>query len=122
MPGPGEFCWETLNTSDVEKAKAFYCAVFGWTIATGPGSDMSVFKAGETMVADVEPLRRPSMPTHWLSHLVVDKLEPARERAAKLGGRVLVPDVTIPQIGRMAVITDSLGAVVSLFQPNKPAA
>jgi predicted enzyme related to lactoylglutathione lyase len=121
MPKPGEFCWESLNTSDVEKAKAFYQAVLGWSIGTGMGNDMPIFKAGEAMVADVAPLPAPGMPTHWLAHLVVERLEAGRDRAVKLGGSVLMPLVEIPKVGRIAVVRDSLGAVVSLFEPGRPA-
>jgi len=121
MPAAGEFCWETLNTTDIEKAKAFYATLFGWTAAAGPGGNMNVFSAGETQVADVEPAQ-PGMPSHWLAHVVVAKLEPARERAEKLGAKVFVPVIDIPQVGRVCIIQDPVGAVISLFEPGMPAA
>jgi hypothetical protein len=121
MPHAGEFCWETLNTSDVAKAKAFYAQVFGWNIDSAPGNEMNVCKAGEVMVADVEPLHMPGVPTHWLAHVVVaGKLEAAREKAEKLGGKVIVPVVEIPGVGRMSIVADPLGAVISLFEPQMP--
>lgn len=121
MPAAGEFCWETLNTSDVEKAKDYYAKVLGWTIASGPGNNMGVFQAGEVMVADVEPLHMPGVPTHWLAHVIAGKLEPAREKAEKLGAKVIVPVVEIPGVGRISIVADPLGAVISLFEPQMPA-
>lgn len=121
MPGAGEFCWETLNTTDIEKAKAFYTTLFGWTAAGGPGGNMTVMSAESTQVADFEPVQ-PGMPSHWLAHVVVEKLEAARERAEKLGAKIFVPVIDIPQVGRICIIQDPIGAVISLFEPGMPAA
>ncbi len=118
MPGPGTFCWETLNTTDIDRAKSFYTAVIGWTGGTGP-SNMLVFSAGTVQVADVEPAP-PGLPSHWLLHVVVEKLEASRDKAEKLGAKVLMPLVEIPAIGRIAVIADPTGAALSLFEPAPP--
>lgn len=120
MPGPGTFCWETLNTTDIDRAKAFYTKVVGWTGAAGTNG-MLVFSAGQAMVADVEPAP-PGLPSHWLLHVVVEKLEASRDRAEKLGAKVLMPVVDIPTIGRISVIADPTGAAISLFEPAPPAA
>jgi predicted enzyme related to lactoylglutathione lyase len=118
MPHAGEFCWETLTSTDVEKAKAYYGKVLGWTSESGA---MPVFKAGEVMIADIEKPPHEGVPTHWMVHVVVPgKLEASREKAEKLGGKVIVPVIEIPNIGRMAIITDTLGAVISLFEPQMP--
>lgn len=120
MPGPGTFCWETLNTTDIDRAKSFYTAVIGWTGSTGP-ANMLVFAAGTVQVADVEPAP-PGLPSHWLLHVVVEKLETSREKAEQLGAKVLMPLVEIPSIGRICVIADPTGAAISLFEPAPPAA
>lgn len=119
-PSPGDFCWETLNTTDIEKAKAFYTKLFGWTASGGPGGNMTVFSAESNQVADVEPAQ-PGTPSHWLTHVVVPKLEAAREKAEKLGATIFVPVIDIPQVGRICIIQDPLGAVISLFEPGMPA-
>jgi predicted enzyme related to lactoylglutathione lyase len=121
MPGPGEFCWETLNTTDLEKSKAFYGAVLGWAAGAGMGGGMPVMNAGEAMVADFEPTQ-PGLPTHWLTHVVVPgKLEASREKAEKLGAKALAPIIDIPKVGRIAIMQDPIGAVISLFEPGMPA-
>jgi uncharacterized protein len=120
MPGPGTFCWETLNTTDIDRAKDFYTKVMGWKGGSGPGN-MLVFTAGEAQVADVEAAP-PGVPSHWLLHVVVDKLEAAREKAESLGAKVLMAEIPIPTVGRIAIITDPTGAAISLFEPAPPAA
>ena len=37
MASHGEFVWNELHTRDVERAKAFYSAVFGWEFQAFPG-------------------------------------------------------------------------------------
>lgn len=120
MPGVGTFCWETLNTTDIDRAKTFYTKVIGWTGGSGMGN-MLIFKAGETMVADVEPAP-PGVPSHWLLHVVVEKLEASREKAEALGGKVMVPCIEVPTIGRMSIVVDPTGAAISLFEAAAPSA
>lgn len=95
--------------------------MIGRTLASSPSNEERVFNAGDTMVADVETAP-PNVPTHWLVHVVVDKLEDARGRAEKLGGKVLMAEIKVPSVGRMAVIADPLGAAISLFEPAPPPA
>jgi len=121
MPGVGVFCWETLNAKDPAAAMKFYTEVVGWTVGSGPGNEMRVFSAGDTQVADVETAP-PDVPAHWLLHVVVEKLDAARERAEKLGAKVLMAEIKVPKVGRMAIIADPLGAAVSLFEPEMPSA
>jgi predicted enzyme related to lactoylglutathione lyase len=116
-PEVHDFCWESLTTTDAAKSKDFYAAVAGWKTITGPDSGMTIFAPGEKQVADIQTAP-PGMHSNWLSHVVVQKLEASRDKAAKLGAKVLMPLVDIPKIGRMAVISDPSGAALSLFEPG----
>lgn len=115
-PETGMFCWESLSTTDIEKAKSFFAAVLGWTTMPGPGGSL-VVKAGEAMVADFGA-SPPGAPTHWIQHVIIPTLETARAHAEKLGAKVLVPEIKVPTVGRMAFVTDPVGAVISLFEPD----
>jgi predicted enzyme related to lactoylglutathione lyase len=115
---PGVFCWETLNTTDKAGAGKFYAAVAGITVGEFQGGMM--FATGDKPtdgVADVEDAP-PGVPSHWLSHVVVDKLADSRARAEKLGARILMGEIAIPNVGTMAVIQDPVGAFISLYQPE----
>jgi hypothetical protein len=119
MPKTGEFCWETLSTSDVETAKDFYTQVFGWQVLQGSGG-LPVFSSDGTpqgMVADLQQAR--NFPPQWLTYIAVEKLEATRDQAVKLGARVKVPLVDIPSVGRIAMITDPTGAALGLFEPAR---
>jgi predicted enzyme related to lactoylglutathione lyase len=113
----GAFCWETLTTTDKAGAVAFYTATVGWKAGDFQGSVM--FATGDRQedgVADVQ-LAPPHVPPHWISHVVIEKLEQSRDRATRLGGKVLAAEIAIPTVGRMAVVQDPVGAYISLFEP-----
>lgn len=118
LPGLGTFCWESLATSDKTGAIAFYTTVFPWkttdfhgniTVGAGPEGKIGVGDIGDAP---------PGAPTMWMSHIVVKNLAESRDRAVALGGKVLMAEIAIPQTGKFAVISDSQGAVLSIFQPE----
>lgn len=117
-PGLGEFCWESLASTDAAKAADFYGKVYGWKASTFNG--MTVFGVGEGMesqVADVMPAP-PGAPSFWGSHVVVAKVADARARAKQLGGTIVVEEIAVPSIGLISVIQDRQGATISLFEPQ----
>ncbi|MFO0751008.1 MAG: VOC family protein [Myxococcota bacterium] len=117
FPPPGTFCWETLTTTDKAAAIAFYQAVVGFKTQDFHGHvTLNASDAPMSGVADVGDAP-PGVPSHWMSHVVVTDLAASRDRAAALGGTVLMPAIAIPETGTMAVIRDPLGAVISLFEP-----
>lgn len=115
MPTLGEFCWEHLNTANLEASKGFYSKVFGWEVGTNEGG-LSVLKLGEKTVASITPAEG-GAPSHWLTYVVVDDLAAARARVVNNGGTVLAEEHAVPGIGRFAVVTDNVGAMICPFQP-----
>ena len=119
-PGLGTFCWESLNTANVDKAKTFYGAVCGWKTATGPVPGMTVFAAqDDTTVVDVSPTQD-GVPPCFVTYVVVQSRDAARDKAAKLGAKVLMGDIAVPGVGLIAMVADPTGAVIGLFQPQMP--
>lgn len=116
-PGLGTLCWDSISTTDPDAAAKFYEKVFGWqrTGFEGGGDESWTFLRGDKMAAS---MHRPpeGVPSHWMTYLVVDKLADARAKVPDLGGKVLMEEIPVPNIGKFAVITDNVGALVALFE------
>ena len=135
-----------LYTRDLERAKEFYGAVFGWeTLELGPGATMWAMPAYgdfleelnpgmreqmatmgapagfENVVASVTPIDSAdtSTPAHWGITFAVDDADAAASKAKELGGTVLSEPTDLPWV-RITTIEDPQGAVfvASQFVPE----
>ena len=142
----GSLNFNGLNTRDVSGAKAFYGAVFGWqTLALGGGVEMwtlpgygdhlelsnpglregivgmGVAAEFADVVASISPIPddQPDVPPHWSVTFSVDDADATAQRAAELGGKVLVAPFDAPWV-RTTVIGDPQGAtfIASKFVPE----
>jgi uncharacterized protein len=143
---PGSLNFNGLNTRDAAGAKSFYGSVFGWqTLDLGgaggmwrlPGygdflersdpelrrrmADSGAPDGFEDVVASLNPIAgdQPDTPAHWSVTFAVDDADATAEKAAELGGRVLVAPFDAPWV-RMTVIADPQGAtfIASKFVPQ----
>jgi hypothetical protein len=120
-PRPGAFCWDTLGTPDVPRAKAFYEKLLGWKVLKGGGDGRSVFTTDGSpagQVADLQDSQRQYTPA-WLTHVRVERLGPALDRVSELGGQTPVPLIVAPGMGRVAVVADPSGGHLCLFEPAR---
>jgi predicted enzyme related to lactoylglutathione lyase len=143
---PGSVNFNSLNTRDSDGAKSFYGSVFGWgTLGLDadaqmwrlpgygeflqrgdPGLRERMAESGapdgfEDVVATLNPIGddQPDVPAHWSVTFAVADADATAERAAELGGRIVVPPFDAPWV-RMTVITDPQGAtfIASKFVPE----
>ncbi len=120
MKRHGMIGWNELKTPDVDAASTFYSELFGWEIVPHENADTpySVILCGDRAVGGVTPLPPhlpDGVPAHWGAYVTVDDVDKAAEHVARLGGRVLLPPTTLPQIGRFCVFQDPQGAVLSMI-------
>ena len=131
---PGSLNFNGLNTRDVEAAKRFYGAVFGWrTFAIGgaelwtlpgygdhlekgdPGLRERIAQMGaagfEDVVASINPIAadQPDLPASWSVTFAIDDADALAVRAVELGGTVVVPPFDAPWV-RTTVLADPQGA------------
>ncbi len=143
---PGSLNFNDLHTRDVEGAKAFYGAVFGWETLgleggfdawTLPGygdhlerdnpglreglAEMGASKGFEDVVASLTPIvnDQPEVTPHWGVTFAVDDADATAAKVSELGGKVVVPPFDAPWV-RTTVLTDPQGAsfVASKFVPE----
>jgi predicted enzyme related to lactoylglutathione lyase len=142
----GALNFNDLNTRDVDGAKAFYGAVFGWqTIELdggfelwtlpGYGDHLELLNPGTRarmaeldapegfadVVASLAPIGedQPDTPPHWGLTFGVDDADAIAAKAAELGGTVIVAPFDAPWV-RMTIIADPQGATftASKFVPE----
>lgn len=120
----GRFVWRELLTRDVEAAKRFYGALFGWTFedrAMGPDFVYTIVKTGDKQIGglmhvDAMPGDTSAIPPHWGSLVSVENVDAAAQRAKDEGGQVLGDCHELSGVGRFAAIRDPQGAVLTLFR------
>jgi len=121
---PGAFSWSELSTNDVEGARKFYTALFGWGSKEMPMPDGSytTFQVGENSVAGLmkTPPQAAAMPPSWGVYVTVKDVDAAVKQAQALGGRVLMAPFDVPGVGRMATIADPQGAALSVITYSMP--
>jgi predicted enzyme related to lactoylglutathione lyase len=124
----GEFIWYELMTSDADGAKAFYDAVVGWNIHEGApefggyrmiGRSDGKFAGGVLPITD-EMKQHGARPT-WLGYIHVADVDQAVSAIEAAGGnKLMVHD--IPNVGRIAMVTDPQGAAFYVMKPIPPEA
>jgi hypothetical protein len=116
----GAFSWSELMTGDPAAAAAFYGPLFGWRIETVDmgGGPYHLLKVGETAIGGImkTPAEAGPMPPAWGCYVTVEQVDATVARVTALGGKVVVPAMDIPGVGRMAVIADPQGATLSVMQ------
>ena len=119
----GDFCWFELGTSDQTAAKSFYSALFGWSandFPMGPDFTYTMFQlegrdcaAAYTLMPD---MLEKGIPPHWMIYVEVPDADASAAKCAELGGTVVSPPMDVMDFGRMAVLQDPTGAVISVWQ------
>jgi predicted enzyme related to lactoylglutathione lyase len=116
---PGAVTWNELSTSDLEKSKAFYSAVFGW--GWGGTPEYAEAQVNGRTVAGVMP-RPPAMPAEvpdsWLVYFGTPDVDVTAEEAKASGAMVVAGPADIPGTGRFAALIDPQGAAFALFSPT----
>jgi len=107
----GRFCWVDLAATDAARATDFYGQVFGWApceqLANG-GSFTRMRLSGQD-VGSIYQLKRAhrdqGVPSHWTPYIRVDDVDHVAR------------GVVVSGIAQIALILDSVGAQVGLWEP-----
>jgi uncharacterized protein len=114
----GAFVWHDHVSDDVEAARNFYTQLLGWeTEVWKPGEvDYPMITANGQMHGGFGSAQG-GAPPHWLGHVLVEDVDETASKAEAAGAKLLGEPMDIPEVGRMVVIQDPQGAVVSAFSP-----
>ena len=123
---PGAWSMSMLRARDVEAAKLFYAAVFGWQADPFAGGQLTLFRlpgyvGGEPpqpVPRDVVALMAPADDSSaWGVDFWIDDADRAASVAAEAGGSVVAGPYELPDGSfRQAVLADPEGAAFSVSQ------
>ena len=118
---PGTPAWVDLGTSDLDGAKRFYGALFGWDaqVADDPQAGGYVmFMLGGEAAAGAMKTMSPEQPVAWSTYVAVSDADATMAKAESGGAKVIVAPMDVMDVGRMAMFQDPTGAVLGLWQPR----
>jgi predicted enzyme related to lactoylglutathione lyase len=118
-PNTGRFSWHELMSTNVEQAAKFYTSLFGWTVQEmpmGPMGTYRIFLQGDTRVGGAMATP-PGVPSNWLTYVSTDNTDQTTKKAEEMGGKVMAPPTTVPDMLRFSVVIDPQGAAFGILQP-----
>ncbi|MDH5207340.1 MAG: VOC family protein, partial [Burkholderiaceae bacterium] len=121
---PGKFIWADYFTSDVDAAKTFYSALFGWEwrdIITAPADRYGVFYQDGIAVAGVayKPAQDSKRPYgRWVYYASVEDVPAAVKAIEARGGSTLLPARSYADRGAFAVVADPESALFGVMRSS----
>ncbi len=124
MPDPddvpfGQWGWNELWTSDVNKAVAFYEKVFGYTHDTMQFDLFGTYvilKTGDRMRAGITQSTDAKATPMWLPYVRVEDCDATVERALQLGAQKLLAPTDLQGVGRFSILQDPLRAAIAIIK------
>ena len=115
---PNAFVHVELNTTDVDKAKAFYGKLFEWTLedVPVPGMAYTMIKVGKGTGGGIMKHPMPGQPSIWLAYVEVDDIAASTEKARSLGANIIKDVIEVPGAGWLSILMDPTGAVLGLWK------
>lgn len=126
----GSFIWYELMTPDPDAIAPFYAAVVGWRIPPAEpqvagGMDYRMLGradgkfAGGVLRLSLDMLRHGARPL-WIGYLHTPHVDRALDAIVADGGKVQMPATDLPNVGRIAMVSDPQGAPFYLMTPVPP--
>ena len=120
---PATFRHLALNADDVQRAKGFYEAVFGWRFEPwGPPDYYQVKDAGEGLLGALQGRRELKPGARMLGFeatMGVEDIGATLAAVEAAGGKVLAPPFYIEGVGRLTYFEDTEGNLVGAMQYDK---
>jgi predicted enzyme related to lactoylglutathione lyase len=112
--------WVDISAKDTKAAQQYYGELFGWEVEDlGPDAGgYAFFRKDGKVAAGVGPLQMDEQPTVWSVYIGTDDAAAVAEKVTAAGGTVVAPPMDVMGQGRMAVFQDSVGAFISVWQPE----
>jgi predicted enzyme related to lactoylglutathione lyase len=111
--------WIDLGIPDLERAMAFYGALFGWEFEVGPPETRRYTQClldGRPAAGLAENPDSDATAFWWNVYLAADDCDATAKRITDAGGTLVQPPMDVMDQGRMAIAKDAVGAQFGLWQ------
>lgn len=121
--------WFEINTKSADTAVDFYNKVFGYQIQDWQGPNAANMPPYKMLVHGGAPFggamsmegpQAEHIPPHWMIYFHSSDVAKSVETTKANGGELVWGPETVPGVGTMATVTDSVGAHFSFLQPEDP--
>ncbi|GHF74554.1 glyoxalase [Streptomyces mashuensis] len=122
---PGTPCWVDLVVPDQREALDFYTDLFGWQGEPGPpetGGYAVCTLNGKPVAGIMTAMAQEGgskPPPAWTPYLAVTDADGAAQAVLDNGGKVLAEPMDVLDLGRMAILADTTGAVFGVWQAGE---
>lgn len=116
-----------IHADDPERAVEFYTKAFGWTITKWDGPmPYWLIDAGASDARGINggllqrhgPGPAEGQPVNsFVCTVEIEALEAALDAIAAAGGKLVVPTMPIPGVGRLAYVKDTEGNILGVLEP-----
>ena len=119
----GTMGWNELWSRHLDEAKAFYPAVFGFTVDDDTMPGYTLWQVEGQMVAGAMAIPEdmpPQVPAHWAVYFGASDVDATVAKLTELGGSVVSPPFDVPGVGRLAMVHGPSSESFGLFAtPNQ---
>lgn len=110
--------WE-IGSKDAKGLQGFYAELFNWKIDAGNPQYAMVNTGGAGGINGGIMQTKEGMPSWVTFYVQVNDLQAYLDRAARLGGKTVVPPTPIPDVGAFAMFADPDGHTIGLLRTLK---
>ncbi|MEU2284764.1 VOC family protein [Streptomyces sp. NPDC013178] len=113
--------WIDIGTTDIDRASAFYGALFGWRFeSAGPDAGgYGFFQLDGRTAAGAMQTTPEQGPPSWTVYFQSSDADATCRAAEQAHGRVLFPPMDVMGQGTMAILADSAGVPFGIWQPGR---
>ena len=116
--------WFEIPADNVERAKSFYGALFGWKIEKlpGPMEYWHIDTGGADDTPDGGLMKRQNPGQQGITnYIAVASVDESAAKVEKLGGKICMPKTEVPEMGYFVICQDPENNTFALWQRSENA-
>ncbi len=129
MPPMPNIAYFEIPAENVERAKKFYHGLLGWKIAPtksmGDPARMKAMEYQDVVTGEAKEgtlnmggMYKRQMNEQIMTYAMVQDIDKVLAKVPKLGGMLIVPKMEIPGVGLTAILQDTEGNTIGIWEPR----